>query len=81
MHFSIVQLITIREHRDCLQLKVLLFPHFTLHNILRTSNYNVIDLYDILIVGIIVVASHTHFCFVCRCMLSIFQNSEKHKIT
>ena len=79
MHFSIVQLITIREHRDCLQLKVIAFSSF--YVALRTSNYNVIDLYDILIVGIIVVASHTHFCFVCRCMLSIFQNSEKHKIT
>ena len=80
MYFSIVQLITImlllllREHRDCLQIKVIAV---TLHNLLRTSNYHIIDLYDILIVGFIVVASHTHFCFVCKCILIIFQNSER----
>ena len=28
MHFSIVQLITIREHRDCLQLKVIAVSSF-----------------------------------------------------
>ena len=59
----------------------MLFPHFTLHNLLRTSNYHIIDLYDILIVGVIVVASHTHFCFVCRCILSIFQNNERNTLS
>ena len=58
-----------------------MFPHFTLHNLLRTSNYHIIDLYDILIAGVIVVATHTHFCFVCRCILRIFQNNERNTLS
>ena len=36
---------------------------------LRTSNHQVIQLYDVLIIGVIAVSSHTHLGFVCKGML------------
>ena len=36
---------------------------------LRTSNHQVIQLYDVLIIGVIAVSSHTHLGFVCKGVL------------
>ena len=46
-----------------------LYQGFWYNYCLRTSNHQVIQLYDVLIIGVIVVSSHTHLGFVCKGML------------
>ena len=48
---------------------------------LRTSNHQVIQLYDVLIIGVIAVSSHTHLGFVCKGMLDTIIRIIKLSIT